>query len=81
MVRLITSELNGKLVAYCSETVFSVQVGKGKKGSYKTRYAFKGNLGQAVIHYNGVNVGNGYKKRLMMSSKVLHRILPRGDLF
>ena len=67
MIKLLTTELNGKRIAYCSETEFLVQVGRGK-GSYKTRYSFKGNLAQAVMHYNGINIGNGYKKRLLMPS-------------
>lgn len=60
--------LNGKMVAYCSETVFLVQVGKGKKGSYKTKYSFKGDLIKACFYYNNINIGKGYKKRLFMPS-------------
>lgn len=62
-----TVELNGKKIAYHSDTEFLVQVGKGS-GSYKTRYSFKGNLHQAVFYFNGINIGNGYKKRLVMPS-------------
>ena len=75
-VRLLTGELNGKRIGYSSETVFLIQVGKGSKGSYKTKYSVKGNLGQAVLFYNGVNIGNGYKKRLLspaMNKPVLAR--------
>ena len=64
MITLHTATLDGKQVGYSSETEFLVQVGKGK-GSYKTRYRFVGNLGQAVMYYRGVNVSNGYKKRLV----------------
>jgi hypothetical protein len=63
MITLHTSELNGKKIAYSSETEFLVQVGKGK-GTYKTRYSFKGNIAQAVFYFNSINIGNGYKKRL-----------------
>lgn len=65
-VTLITSELDGKRIGYSSETKFFVQVGKGSKGSYRNRYVFKGNLATAVMHYNMINIGRGYKKRLIM---------------
>jgi hypothetical protein len=42
-------------------------VGKGR-GKYKTRYSFKGNIAQALFYYSGINVGNGYKKRLFVPS-------------
>jgi len=66
-MKLFTSELDGKLIGYSEETEFLVQLGKGK-GSYKTKWSFKGRLSQAVLHYNGLNIGNGYKKRLLMPS-------------
>lgn len=77
MVKLITSELNGKKIAYSSETQFIVQVGKGPKGSYKTRYTFKGNLAQAVFYYNCINIGNGYKKRLLMPASAHNPVLDK----
>lgn len=58
--------LDSRSIHYTSKTKFLVQVGKGPKGSYKTKYAFTGNLGQCMIHYNGINLGNGYKKRVIM---------------
>ena len=64
---MLTTELNGKTIAYHEDTEFLVQIGRGK-GSYKTRWTFKGNLYQAVKYYNGLNVGYGYKKRLLMPS-------------
>lgn len=63
-----TAIINGKNVTYSTETEFLVQVGKGPKGSYKTRYSFRGNLSQAVFYYQCINIGNGYKKRLLMPS-------------
>jgi len=62
-----TANLDGKPVAYTDATVFEVQVGRNQ-GSYTTRYAFVGtnNLHQAVFHYRCINIGNGYKKRLVM---------------
>jgi len=59
-----TMLLDGKRIAYRSDNVFLVQVGKGR-GSYKTRYSFRGNLPQACLYYMGINIGNGYKKRLI----------------
>ena len=58
---------NGEVsgVAYTNHTEFFVQTGKGKRGAYKTRWRFVGNLNQAVLYYNGINIGNGYKKRLL----------------
>ena len=62
-MNLITIELNGKKIAFSSETEFLVQVSR-YKGAYKTRYRFKGNLVQAAMYYEGLNIGNGYNKRL-----------------
>jgi len=68
-VTLITHQtLDGKPVAYSSDTVFIVQIGRFKKGSYKNRYNIKGDLTQAVLLYNSINIGNGYKKRLIAPS-------------
>ena len=68
MITLKTATLDGKKIGYNSETIFLVQVGKGLKGSYKTKYSFVGNLSQAVMYFNGINIGNGYKKRLFAPS-------------
>jgi hypothetical protein len=59
-------------IIYSSDTEFLVQVGRGAKGSYKTRYSLNGGVGsltKALMYYHGINIGNGYKKRLVMSSK------------
>ena len=66
-MKIFNSELDGKKISYSEETMFLVQLGKGK-GSYKTKWHFKGSLSQAVSYYNGINVGLGYKKRLLMPS-------------
>lgn len=66
-MQLRFNELDGKQIAYSEDTEFLVQVGKGN-GAYKTRYRVVGNLAQAVMYFNGINVGKGYKKRLMMPS-------------
>jgi len=59
--------LDGKQIAYHDATEFLVQVGKGS-GAYKTRYRFVGTLMAAVWSYRAINVGNGYKKRLIAPS-------------
>jgi hypothetical protein len=67
-MQLKTATLNGKAIGYSSETVFEVQVGKGYKGSYKTKYTIKGDLRQALFYYESINIGKDYKKRLYMPS-------------
>lgn len=52
---------------------YLVQVGRGEKGSYKTRYELE-KRGQAIMYYNGINIGRGYKKRLIdPDGKILDR--------
>lgn len=63
---LKTTTLNGKHIAYSSDTEFLVQVGRHSKGSYRTRLSFRGDLAAAVFYFNAINVGMGYKKRLLM---------------
>lgn len=60
-----TATLDGNRVIYSDTTVFEVQVGY-KNRKYDTRYTFTGNLHQAVMHYRAINIGRGYKKRLLM---------------
>lgn len=56
--------IDGRKIVYDHGTDFIVQSGYGK-GSYETRYHTRGNLHQAVRMYKALNVGNGYKKRLI----------------
>ena len=62
-----TVELDGARIAYTTETLFKIQVGKGRS-AYKTRYAIVGNIHQAVKLYRCINIGNGYKKRIYVES-------------
>jgi hypothetical protein len=62
-----TATLDGKPVAYTDETKFLVEVGR-YSGAYRTRYVITGNLAQAVLYFNGINIGRGYKKRLRAPS-------------
>lgn len=67
-IKLFTATVDGKRIAYHSDTLFCVQVGRGSKGRYHTRNIFTGNLAQAVAYYMAINIGNGYKKRLYVPS-------------
>lgn len=62
-----TATINGKRICYTSNTVFLVQVSKSKnrKSGYENKYSFVGDLERACVHYQGINVGLGYKKRLI----------------
>ena len=62
-----TVELDGKRIAYSDETEFVVEIGRNRS-AYKVRWRFVGNIHQAVKYYAGLNVGNGYKKRLRAPS-------------
>jgi len=66
-IEIKTVTLDGKQLAYTSQTDFFVQVGKNR-GAYRTRYRVIGNIHQAVAYYKAINVGLGYKKRLVMPS-------------
>lgn len=71
-----SATVNGKTITYCNDTKFIVQLGKGK-GKYTAKYTFVGNLQQAVFYYYGLNIGNGYKKRLILKSSIQNRVLAR----
>jgi len=67
MTTIHTVELGGNKIAYTDESIFEVQVGKNR-GAYRTRWRFTGNIHQAVHYYRCINIGNGYKKRLICQS-------------
>jgi len=46
------------------QTLWCVQVGRYSKGAYKPRYSMH-NAAQAMRYYHGINIGYGYKKRLL----------------
>ena len=64
--------INGKTYSYNEDTVFQVQVGKGK-GKYATRYTFTGDIKTATRYYACINIGNGYKKRFVINGKTVVR--------
>lgn len=56
--------------------VYLIQVGKGPKGGYKTRYSFKTedlHSSRAWLHYSSINIGAPYKKRLLRDGKLIAR--------
>lgn len=75
-IEIKTVTLDGKKLAYTNQTEFLVQVGKNR-GAYRTRYRFTGNIHQAVAHYRAINVGLGYKKRLLLRSNKYQRSLAK----
>jgi hypothetical protein len=70
-----TSLVNGKDVQYSNETVFKVQVGKGKKSSYRTIKKFYGDICNAVLCYRATPAGDGYKKRLILTENGVSKII------
>jgi hypothetical protein len=78
-MKTFTGTIDGKHIAWHELTEFRIQVGKGKS-AYKTKYSFTGNLGQAVLYYGAINIGNGYKKRLYMvgaNKPIIARVISR----
>jgi len=67
MMQVKVAEIDGKQIAYTDQSVFLVQIGRGR-GSYRTKYSITGSLGKACFYYRAVNIGNGYKKRLVCES-------------
>ena len=67
---LLTSELDGKKIGYSDETEFLVEVSinKTKKSRFRTVARYVGRFDAAVMHYNAINIGLGYRKRLVMPS-------------
>jgi hypothetical protein len=64
--------INNKTFTCNQETHFAIQVGKGKS-AYKDRYVFVGDLKKALFYYRCINIGYGYKKRLLLDKKVVSR--------
>jgi hypothetical protein len=55
------------------DDLYKVQIGR-YKSAYKTRWSFTNKV-QAILYFNALNVGNGYKKRLLCNDKVVARVL------
>lgn len=69
-------ELNGKKIILHHTSIIDIQLGKNKS-SYKTKHSFNAaEFSRAIMIYNGYNIGNGYKKRLIcntLNKRVIHR--------
>ena len=52
--------------------LYRVQVRQSPTRFWQTKYAV-GNRAQAFVLYEGVNIGNGWMKRLMFHDECLHR--------
>ena len=72
MVFTFVSRGKVRSVEYTNDTTFVVQVGKGK-GKYTSSYTYQGNFNKAAHHYAGINVGYGYKKRILIGNTVVAR--------
>lgn len=68
----MTWMLDGKELHGTTESKFKVQIGKDKS-KYENMYVFIGQFHVAVSYYNSVNIGHGYKKRLLLDGKVIAR--------
>ena len=55
-----------------TEDTYEVQSRKKNGGKYKTHLVTKKPL-QAMMHYEGRNVGAGYTKRIMLNGKLYKR--------
>jgi hypothetical protein len=67
----LTMTVEGKDITYYHHSQFLIQVGHGPKGAYKTHLIFIGDMARAFFWYLKIQVGEGYKKRLLMGSHVL----------
>jgi hypothetical protein len=63
--RMKTVNIDGKDYTYSESDVWKVEVGKGSKGAYHSRYTLD-NPRQGVWYFNCINIGNGFKKRLSL---------------
>ncbi len=75
-IRLITATINGKRIAFSSETVFCVQVSKSRnsKSGYKHVKGMKGqDFEQLVEIYKAIEIGNGLRKRIVMNGETIIR--------
>ena len=68
--------INNKKFIINDKTRFCIQMGKGRS-AYKDRYVFVGELEKALFYYRCINIGYGYKKRLLINQKVVTRAFSR----
>lgn len=59
------AEVDGLLIGFHNKTPFNIQISKNKS-SYKTKIAVIGDVDEAIIKYNEVELKNNSRKRLIM---------------
>lgn len=64
-MKITTVSLNDKMVAYTDENIFRIEFAHGQKGRYRLQNQIKGDLPRAVMLYNMLNIGMGFRKRLV----------------
>lgn len=57
--------IDGKDYAFEDGDLWCVEVGRHARGAYKPRYAVE-TPQQGTFYYRCINIGNGYKKRLVL---------------
>ncbi len=68
-----TMWIDGKPYRFTDESILIIETAKGR-GKYSVRYSFTGKEnGQAMMHFDMINIGNGYKKRILLDGKVIRR--------
>ena len=60
-----TINIDGKEWIYGADDFWLVEVGKGPKGGYQSRYCME-TPHSGMWYYNCINIGNGHKKRLSL---------------
>ncbi len=55
-----------------TDAVYEVQVRKPQGRKYETRWRFTKH-GQAMFHYDCINIGYGFAKRLLRDGKVIRK--------
>jgi hypothetical protein len=65
--KTLTLKYGEKEMKLTKECEFAVQIGFRQKGRYHNRYLFQiGDWHKSVFYFNSINIGNGFKKRLVV---------------
>ncbi len=67
--KIKTDFVNGHRICYTGETVFQVEIIGNEYSDWTVKYKIAGDVGRAVMMYKGINIGNGYGKRLVMPNQ------------
>ena len=66
--------LNNKEHTVNDKSVIHIQLGKNRS-AYRNKWSFVGEAAKAVRYYRCLNVGYGYKKRLVLDGKVIAKTI------